>query len=631
MSNFIFPKKEEDQKENMANNNPSNNSTTNQAGGTSTSTINATSPPANPKPAKPSQAEELVVLANSEFSFFHSPEQDGFAKIIVKDCKMVMPLRSDQFKKLLGLKYNQVHHKVPNRQSLDDAVQLLIGKATFEGPEEEVFIRTAPYNDGIIVDLSNNQGQAVEINSTGWRIIKNPSVNFIRLKSQQPMPSPLPGGTLNDFRPFINTETEEDFIMSVSFLTFSLHPKGPYPVLVLNGGGGSCKSTSAHMMKSIVDPSLAVNFSKPKNLQNVFVNAANTWLVSYDNLSHIEPWFSDALCQLATGGSHGAKKLYTDGDEFQIIVKRPIIIDGIGELIVRGDLARRSINVSMKNIEGTLKLKTEEQIWTEFFLKQPYLLGWIFDAMSSGLRNLHLVNENYSTMADFCRFIAAADKEIWTPGTFNSAYRSNISRVTTQVIQSNPVASCVIALMQNETDCKGTATEALHALAHFIHDKRILSSSDLWPQYPNKLRGFLEQSANLLRQEGIEIQFDIFENGKRLMRIYKTNIAIPKSVHGLDLDTKLSISNIKLIEDSKVDVSATKDLSDNGYAPNTDESPKPVFEDLGVTPDGKYWQMRNETGLIKLKIESKKQEDKPEEINEIDEKYMYQSVFPDED
>ena len=288
------------------------------------------------------------------------------------------------------------------------------------------------------------------------------------------MPLPLPGGILNDFRPFINTETEEDFIMTLSFLTFSLHPKGPYPVLVLDGGGGSCKSTGAHMMKSIVDPSLAVNFSKPKNLQNVFVNAANTWLVSYDNLPKIEPWFSDALCQLATGGSHGAKKLYTDADEFQIIVKRPIIIDGIGELIVRGDLARRAINVRMKNIEGTPELKTEEEIWNQFFLKQPYLLGWIFNAISAGLRNLNSVHENYSTMADFCRFIAAADKEIWTPGTFNKAYRSNMAKVVKQVIQADPVASSVIALMENNSDCTGTASDALQALACFIQDKRIL-------------------------------------------------------------------------------------------------------------------------------------------------------------
>ena len=77
---------------------------------------------------------------------------------------------------------------------------------------------------------------------------------------------------------------------------------------------------------------------------------------------------------------------------------------------------------------------------------QPYLLGWVFSALVAGLRNLHLVNENYTSMADFARFLAAADKEIWTPGTFNKVYRSNISQVAKRVIQNDPVASSVIAL-----------------------------------------------------------------------------------------------------------------------------------------------------------------------------------------
>ena len=77
---------------------------TNQATGPSTAAGNATSPPVKPKQVKTSQAEELLALANNEFSFFHSPHQEGFAKSIIKDCKMVMPLRSDQFKEAVGLK-----------------------------------------------------------------------------------------------------------------------------------------------------------------------------------------------------------------------------------------------------------------------------------------------------------------------------------------------------------------------------------------------------------------------------------------------------------------------------------------------------------------------------------------------
>jgi len=170
----------------------------------------------------------------------------------------------------------------------------------------------------------------------------------------------------------------------------------------------------------------------------------------------------------------------------------------------------------------------------------------------------------------------------------------------------------------------------LIALAAENKDQKVFASGK-WPGSSNKLRSFLEASQNFLKKEGIEIEFDIIENGQRLMRFSKSSNFSPEPM----LIPGPSVNEVNpeptLDADLKFETSAFINHSDNDYAPNTDESPKPVFEDLGVTHDGKYWQVRTDEGLIKLKIESKKQEDKPEEINELDEKYMYQSVFPDKD
>jgi hypothetical protein len=515
--------------------------------------------------------------------------------------------------------YHQTHRKVPHRQGLDDAVQLLIGKAIFESPEEEVFIRTAPYNGMIIVDLTNNQGQAVEISQSGWKIIATAPVNFLRLQSQRPMPLPLPGGTLNDLRPFINARSDEDFFMTVAFLIFTLHPKGPFPALVINGDPGSCKSTGVHMLKNIVDPSTSVNFTSPKNVRDVFVNAAKTWLVTYDNLSEIPKWLSNCFCRISTGASHGTKKLYTDGDEYQLSVRRPIVLSGIGDLITRGDLASRAISVQRKSIENTPAMRTEEEIWQQFELKHPYLLGWIFDGLSAGLRNLSLINENYPRMADFSRFIAAADREIWTPGTFNKAYRSNMSKLVKQMIDADPITSSVIAMMRNQTDCRGTAEEALKALSAHVTNPRILISKH-WPQAPNKLRGFLENSQNLLNKEGIEIEFDILENGKRLLRIFKPTVLSDAPILPESNDINAPDAPIITVDDSVCD-----------YAPNTNESPKPIYEDMGISPDGKYWTVRTDSGVIKFKISKEDPEERAKREKEIeDDPYTYKSIFEEE-
>jgi hypothetical protein len=184
--------------------------------------------------------------------------------------------------------------------------------------------------------------------------------------------------------------------------------------------------------------------------------------------------------------------------------------------------------------------------------------------------------------------------------------------------------------MANKSEWKGTASQALTDLGAENKDQTVFASGK-WPRSSNKLRSFLEASQNDLKRKGIELEFDIFENGQRLMRFSKSSNFSPEPILIPGHDLNEANPEPTLDTDLNFETSTFIIPSDNDYAPNTDESPKPVFEDLGVTPDGKYWQMRNETGLIKLKIESKKQEDKPEEINEIDEKYMYQCVFPDKD
>jgi hypothetical protein len=73
------------------------------------------------------------------------------------------------------------------------------------------------------------------------------------------------------------------------------------------------------------------------------IAGTNGWMIVLDNLSHIQPWFSDALCRLATGGGFSTRELYSDAEEMIFEVQRPVILNGIEEVATRGDLLDRSI------------------------------------------------------------------------------------------------------------------------------------------------------------------------------------------------------------------------------------------------------------------------------------------------
>src|SRR5579872_5121171 len=177
-------------------------------------------------------------------------------------------------------------------------------------------------------------------------------------------PHPGSGGKLDALRPFVNTPTDADWVLLASWLVAALSARGPYPVLVLHGEQGSAKSTTARVLRALVDPSTVPLRSEPKEARDLMIAAKHGWMLAYDNLSHLVPWLSDAICRLSTGGGFGTRQLYTDEDEILFDAMRPVIIDGIEELATRGDLLDRSIILRLPPIPDNRR-RPEADFWQD--------------------------------------------------------------------------------------------------------------------------------------------------------------------------------------------------------------------------------------------------------------------------
>jgi hypothetical protein len=94
---------------------------------------------------------------------------------------------------------------------------------------------------------------------------------------------------------------------------------------------------------------------------------------------------------------------------------------------------------------------------------------------------------------------------MWPAGTFWSAYSSNRDEAVEGVIEADPIAAAVRALMAKRTEWTGTASILLAALAHEV-DERV-ANSKTWPDSPRALAGRLRRAATFLRKISIEISF----------------------------------------------------------------------------------------------------------------------------
>src|SRR5262249_30864138 len=183
--------------------------------------------------------------------------------------------------------------------------------------------------------------QAVEISCSGWRILPNPPVRFRRPKGMQAIVAPEPGGSDSLLWRFVNLGDARDRILVSTWASCCLRPRGPYPILILNGEQGSAKSTSAKVLRALIDPNDAPLRSEPREPRDLMIAATNGRLVAFDNLSHLPPWLSDALCRLATGGGFATRELYTNDEETIFDAMRPVVLTGIEELATRADLLHR--------------------------------------------------------------------------------------------------------------------------------------------------------------------------------------------------------------------------------------------------------------------------------------------------
>ena len=174
-------------------------------------------------------------------------------------------------------------------------------------------------------------------------------------------------------------------------------------------------------------------------------------------------WLSDALCRLASGGSFAVRQLYTDEDEVLFQAARPLLVNGIEDVISRPDLADRGVFLTLAPI-GEQQRRPETELWREFEIARPRILGALLDAAVHGLQTLPGVRlTSLPRMADFALWATACETALWPAGTFARAYAANRKAAIEGIIDADPVAICVRRLMAQRGSWAGTASDLLRA------------------------------------------------------------------------------------------------------------------------------------------------------------------------
>jgi hypothetical protein len=452
----------------------------------------------------PTQADILVDLAQTA-ELFHTPDSTGYADLDINGHRETWPIRAKGFRSWLARRFFEATQGAPSSEALQSALNVIEAKAQFDGLERMVHLRVGGQDEKLYLDLCDETWRAVEIDTEGWRVLDNPPIRFRRAAGMQPLAMPVKGGSVKTLRSFLNVQSDADFVLVVAWALAVLRNRSPYPVIVLSGEQGSAKSTFSAILRSLLDPNTAPLRALPREDRDLFIAANNSHVLGFDNVSGLQAWMSDSLCRLATGGGYAVRQLYTDQDEVLFEVARPIILNGIEEIVARPDLADRSVFLTLEPIPED-KRRPEAELWAAFDAERPRLLGVLLDAVVEGIKRLpdtHL--EKLPRMADFALWATACETALWPAGTFYSAYCTNRSEAAQSVLEADSIALLVRELVDQRTVWTGTCAELLGELSSLLSDAAVRPKG--WPDNPRKLSGRLRRAAGPLRTMGIEIEF----------------------------------------------------------------------------------------------------------------------------
>ncbi len=503
---------------------------------------------------KQKSASTLLIEIGCLFELFHDEDRNGYVIISNGTIKQVIRLRSEEFKEHLSNYYYTIKQKGAHSNALQDALNTLEAKAKFSGQCHKVFRRVGHQDGKIYIDLVNEAWEVVEIDSNGWRTLKESPVMFIRGKYSKTMPTPTTGGNLSQLWQYINVK-ESDRALIFGWLMGAFKPQGPYPLLNINGIQGSGKTFLTRVLRTIVDPNTADTSSAPRDERDFAAQAYNNWLICLDNLSNIDNWLSDALCRMSTGGGISSRRLYSDVEEVVYEISRPGIVNGIPDLATRADLRERCISIELEPL-GETKRESDAKLMQSFKNDLPRILGSIFNLLSSALRTKPYIKlERKPRLAEFAEWVVAAEQGANLPPQFLEAYFENLQNSDEDAAEVSVTVYALQILMKGNRTWVGTISELFKHLNRLDGITDEMKRSKAWRDSALKMRNEIKRNITTLRTVGINVILKYERapgTGDRLMKIERLENLSDKPSQPSQLSQKINLNseNIRLGRDS---------------------------------------------------------------------------------
>ena len=408
---------------------------------------------------------EFITDFIEKADLFLNEEDVAFATIKINGVDRDYPVHSQKFQKILKVEAYQGSSGMPSEYELRDAAGFAEGLAYHRNKVLPVHTRFNFNGDRLVLDLCNEKGEIVYLDRNGWSVCAKEPHKFLQPTYMKALPRPdKENGSIEPLFNLLNLKNPLDIILIIVWIISALDTTVERPILCFHGAAGSGKSTFAHILKTLIDPSKLDLLSIGDNERDIGVQLQGNAIVPFDNEVSLSKKVQNLLCRIVTGGSSLRRQLFTNGDPFSVGLKRAVIMTGIEIPYTAGDLMDRTLAVELKRISSDER-QSKNEILKQLEAHRAVILSGILTIFQKALVIRDTLNpKKMPRMADFYRIGCAVAEAIgFGEEQFTAAMNNSIRKGYEFRTETQPLPAVIASSLEQNYQAYGIAEETLCA------------------------------------------------------------------------------------------------------------------------------------------------------------------------
>ncbi|WP_029460383.1 hypothetical protein [Solidesulfovibrio alcoholivorans] len=470
-----------------------------------------------------------------DLDLFTDPNGIGYATINFENIYRTYKIGETGLKKQIKGSYFDLTGRLPKERELKTFCDKIEYLSERQGITKEVYVRFAHVDDEIYIDLGDKSGRAVHITSSGWQVVTNPPVKFIRYGHMLPLPVPLHNGDYRKLLKFLNLKTKDDELLVLTWPLVAAISSISHAPLILHGAPGACKSGSISALRGLLDPSAPMHTYVQKKVDDAALYIEQNAIPAFDNLTTITKDVENVMCLAATTGSIAKRRLHKNDELVTYKLNRAMLITALELPTSAPDFLDRAIVVALDRVTPDTR-RPESQIKREYAQDLPGILGGMCDHLSKmlGLYGKVTPPSNLPRMADHATWACVAALALgYSQDDFIKAHKRAALRAQQNAFEDDDFATVLVDFLNSTGEVEGYVSEVLDALREYASRRGI--GRGVLPKIANVFSRRLKEITKYLELADWQCEFSRSAKIGRVLTFTRLSPAEPDVDQEIDL------------------------------------------------------------------------------------------------